>query len=96
MSSDKNDVVLGYSTLDELFKSIEALGYNHKEVVVDISRTPLESLYGCGHVSYGDPPREYECVGYGPDVNTPQGLLPEIVLLVRQDVANQIIPHDGA
>lgn len=77
----------------ELIEQIEALGHadpQDNEIVVDISRTPLESIWPSKDVNYGDPPQSYESVGFGGNVSTPWGELPEVIVLVRKDVANQL------
>lgn len=77
----------------ELIEQIEALGYadpQDNKIVVDISRTPLESIWPSKDVNYDNPPQSYESVGFGGNVSTPWGALPEVIVLVRKDVANQL------
>ena len=79
-----------WNTLQEMYEVIEELGYDTDQVVVDISRTPLESLYGARDVNYGDPPQKYAAIGFGDSVSTPWGPLPHVILLVRNDVWSRI------
>lgn len=77
----------------ELIEQIEALGHadpQGNEIVVDISRTPLESIWPSKDVNYGKPPQSYESVGFGGNVMTPWGVLPEVIVLVRKDVVNKL------
>lgn len=77
----------------ELIEQIEALGHadpQGNKIVVDISRTPLESIWPSKDVNYGNPPQSYESVGFGGNVSTPWGALPEVIVLVRKDVINQL------
>lgn len=77
----------------ELVASIEALGYKDpldNMIIVDISRTPLESIWPSQDVDYGDPPQKYMSVAYGNNVSTPWGPLPELILLVRKDVMSKL------
>ena len=82
-----------FNTPAELIEQIEALGYADPEdnkIVVNISRTPLESVWPSKDVNYGNPSKPYESVGFGGNVSTPWGALPEVIVLVRKDVANQL------
>ena len=81
-----------FKDLSELHDKIVEAGFdpNDHEIVVNISRTPLESMYP-EEVSYGNPARKYTSLGFGSDVDTPWGPLPEIVLLLRSDVLEKII-----
>lgn len=77
----------------ELIEQIEALGHadpQGNKIVVDISRTPLESIWPSKDVNYGNPSQPYESVGFGGNVSTPWGALPEVIVLVRKDVINQL------
>lgn len=77
----------------DLIEQIEAFGYadpQGNKIVVDISRTPLESVWPSKDVNYGNPSQSYESVGFGGNVMTPWGALPEVIVLVRKDVANQL------
>lgn len=77
----------------DLVASIEALGYKdplNNLIIVDISRTPLESIWPSDDVDYGDPPQKYMSVAYGDNVSTPWGPLPELILLVRKDVMSKL------
>ena len=84
------------TNLGDLVDQIKALGYNLEseekkdQVLVDISGTPLESLYGAGDVDYGDPPQKFAVFGFGGDRDTPCGPLPQKVILVRHDVAKKL------
>ena len=82
-----------FGTPAELVESIEALGYKDpldNMIIVDISRTPLESIWPSQDVDYGDPPQKYMSVAYGNNVLTPWGPLPELILLVRKDVMSKL------
>lgn len=85
-----------FTNLWELIDQIKALGYNPEskekkdQVLVDISGTPLESLFGAGDVNYGDPPQKFVVFGFGGDRMTPWGPLPQRIILVRKDVVKQL------
>ena len=80
-----------FNNLKELHDKIVEAGFdpNDEDVVVNISRTPLESIFP-GKANYGDQAKEYDSFGFGPMVGTPWGPLPEIILLVRSDVIAKI------
>jgi hypothetical protein len=82
-----------FETLSEMIEMIESLGYTEKDtpaVVVNISRTPFESLWGASEVNYGNPPTKYTCHGFGPVRYHIGGELPEYVILVRKDVSDKL------
>ena len=82
-----------FKTLAEMISMIESLGYTEKDtpaVVVNISRTPFESLWGSSEVIYGNPPTKYTCHGFGPVRYHIGGELPEYVILVRKDVSDKL------
>lgn len=82
-----------FKTLAEMISMIESLGYTEKDtpaVVVNISRTPFESLWGSSEVNYGNPPTKYTCHGFGPVRYHIGGELPEYVILVRKDVSDKL------
>ena len=77
-----------------LDEQVRALGYTDPwgkdNIIIDISRTPLESIWPSKDVNYGNPPQSYESVGFGGNVSTPWGALPEVIVLVRKDVISQL------
>jgi hypothetical protein len=82
-----------FETLSEMIEMIESLGYTEKDtpaVVVNIARTPFESLWGASEVNYGNPPTKYTCHGFGPVRYHIGGELPEYVILVRKDVSDKL------
>ena len=76
----------------ELMSMVKDLGYDLDQKprpVVDISRTPLETLWPTKCISHsedGGPSADYAAVAFGPDVNTPWGPLPAVIVLLRKDV----------
>ena len=79
-----------FKTVKDLLEMVHELGHSDNEKpapICDISRTPLESVYP-GSINYKG--ADYVSVGFGGDANTPWGLLPEIILLVRQDIASKL------
>lgn len=83
-----------FKTLAEMIDMIQALGYNTEkdmpDILIDISRTPFESLWGSSEVNYGNPPTKYTCHGFGPIRHYVGGSLPEHVILVRKDVSDKL------
>ena len=86
-----------FNSAGALDEQVKALGYTDPwgkdGIIVDISRTPLESIWPSKDVNYGDPPQKYEAVAFGNDVPTPWGLLPKLILLVRKDVIDKLKKH---
>ena len=84
-----------FNTPSEMQKKIDELGLKHdipdaNSIVVEISRTPFESLCWEKEVEYGTPPQKYKPVCFGEDVPTPWGPLPAKIYLVRMDVIKQL------
>ena len=79
-----------FSSPSDLWQKVKDAGFNPEEVIVDISRTPLESLWGCKSVDYGEPPKPHNCIAFGEDVPTPWGYLPQVILLIRSDVYEKL------
>lgn len=81
-----------FNTPAEMWEMVEKLGYDLKEQpypIVNISRTPLETLWPSKGVRYGEgdgPKATYVTVAFGADVNTPSGPLPAVICLLRDDV----------
>jgi hypothetical protein len=83
-----------FETLPEMIDMIQSLGYNTEkdmpDILINISRTPFESLWGSSEVNYGNPPTKYTCHGFGPIGHYVGGSLPELVILVRKDVSDKL------
>ena len=90
-----------FSNLQELHDMIKDLGYDVdskefiRENVVNITGTPFESVWGAGEITYGSPPTKFVVLGFGPDRNTPWGSLPGKILLLRKDIADQLVVKDS-
>ena len=84
-----------FKTTTELYDLLEKMGHSPNEEpvpVYNISRTPLESIWPAT-VTYkegGHQQAEYQSLGFGDDVNTPNGPLPEVILLLRLDIAEKL------
>lgn len=88
------------TTLAAMFEAIKNAGYKldgdaNEIAVVDITATPLESIWGVKEVNYGDPAKPFVPTGWGEDRQTPWGPLPGRIVLVRKDVWDKLFAADN-
>lgn len=85
-----------FKTVGELEEMVKALGHDLEkedpQPIYNISRTPIESIWP-GELDYADEPfkkARYQSIGFGPDVSTPWGPLPRVIILLRKDIAEKL------
>lgn len=85
-----------FKTVGELEEMVKALGHDLEkedpQPIYNISRTPIESIWP-GELDYADDPfkkARYQSIGFGPDVSTPWGPLPRVIILLRKDIAEKL------
>ena len=85
-----------FKTVGEMEDMVKAMGHDLEkedpQPLYNISRTPIESIWP-GELDYADEPFKkgrYQSIGFGPDVNTPWGSLPRVIILLRKDIAEKL------
>ena len=85
-----------FKTVGEMYDMVKDMGHDLEkedpQPIYNISRTPIESIWP-GELDYADDPfktARYQSIGFGPDVSTPWGPLPHVIMLLRKDIAEKL------